>query len=242
MKRAATKADAVATLEQPIPPRPPVAIKGGPAGLKVIVRAAEPDAIETSLREQLLRDSMGFFKGASVVIELPGPPMDLNVAAKLAAALESAGMVLTAVVAAEQAGGAAEDRTAEPKREPRQPASPAGPGAIPAHAAMLVTGTVRGGQRLVHEGPVVVLGDVNPGAAVVAGGSVIVWGRLRGTVEAGLTGGESGGGAVVCALDLAPTQLRIGKALARAPEEPGRQPAPEVAKVEDGRIVVNEWR
>ena len=58
-----------------------------------------------------------------------------------------------------------------------------------------------------------VLGDVNPGAEVVAGGSVVVWGRLRGVVEAGQA--EGSGPAVVCALDLAPTQLRLGTALAR---------------------------
>jgi septum site-determining protein MinC len=222
----------VATLEKPVPPKPLVGIKGGADGLKVIVRAGEAEAIEVSLWEQLERDSMGFFKGAAVVIEMPHSPLDMELAARLARALEAAGMVLTGVVAADTVTSNSVERSNEPRAEvPR----------IPGHAAMLVTGTVRGGQRLVHEGPVVVLGDVNPGASVIAGGSVIVWGRLRGTVEAGLTGGEEGGGAVVCALDLAPTQLRIGKALARAPEEPGRQPQPEVAKVEDGHIVVNEW-
>ena len=52
-------------------------------------------------------------------------------------------------------------------------------------SAMWVKRTVRSGVRLEYEGNVVVLGDVNPGAEVVAGGSVVVWGRLRGVVHAG---------------------------------------------------------
>ena len=102
-----------------------------------------------------------------------------------------------------------------------------------------MSGTVRSGQRVAHEGAVVVVGDVNPGAEVIAGGSVVVWGRLRGIVEAGVA--EGGEHSIVCALDLAPTQLRIGPALARAPEEPDRTPVPEVARQVDGQIVVDAW-
>lgn len=104
--------------------------------------------------------------------------------------------------------------------------------------AILVHRTLRGGQRVEHRGSVVVLGDVNPGAEVIAGGDVVVWGRLRGTVEAG----TEVAGSRVCALDLAPTQLIIGRAIARAPEEPGRVPVPEVAREEGGLIVVDTWR
>ena len=78
------------------------------------------------------------------------------------------------------------------------------------------------------------------GGEVSAGGSVVVWGRLRGFVEAGQAPGARD--AVVCALDLAPTQLRIGDSLARAPEEAERTPVPEVARESDGRIVVEAWR
>jgi septum site-determining protein MinC len=87
------------------------------------------------------------------------------------------------------------------------------------------------------EGSVVVLGDVNPGARVLAGGSVIIWGRLRGVVEAGLAEAQ----ARVCALELAPTQLRIGSAVARAPDDPRTDLAPEVAREAGGAIVVEPW-
>ena len=72
--------------------------------------------------------------------------------------------------------------------------------------AIFVQRTLRSGFKVSHHGHVIVLGDVNPGAEVIAGGSVIVWGRLRGVVHAGADGDEN---AVVCALEMMPTQLRI---------------------------------
>ena len=97
---------------------------------------------------------------------------------------------------------------------------------------------MRSGQQLRHPGSITVIGDVNPGAEVVAGGDVVVWGKLRGTVHAGAMGNET---AVVCALDLMPTQLRIAQYIARSPESRRRKPTPEVARVRDGKIVAESW-
>jgi hypothetical protein len=48
-------------------------------------------------------------------------------------------------------------------------------------------------------------------------------------------------GAIVCALQLAPNQIRIGAQIARPPDR-GRPPTvPEVAKVHEGRIIVERW-
>lgn len=99
--------------------------------------------------------------------------------------------------------------------------------------------TIRAGQRVHHPGHIVVVGDVNAGAEVVAGGDIVVWGRVRGLVHAGALGDE---GAVICALDLAPTQLRIAGHIARSPEEQRRKPVPEVALVEDAQIVAVPWQ
>jgi len=86
---------------------------------------------------------------------------------------------------------------------------------------------------------VVIIGDVNAGAEVIAEGDVLVWGALRGTVHAGYPGNEE---AVVCALVLAPVQLRIGKLASRPPEDGAVSPQmPEVASVKNGQIVVESW-
>lgn len=219
--------------EAPTPPRPPVTIKGRGDGLRVAVTAASPDAVEASLRQQLEARASQFFQDAAVTLELPAEPIDLGLAARLAGVVQAAGLRVTAVVAAAAPprGGAAPDG-------PRAPVPPA----IPADAALVVQRTLRSGQRVTHAGTVVVIGDVNAGAEVIAGGSVVVWGRLRGIVEAGLADpANPPTEAVVCALDLAPTQLRIGAAIARAPEEPDRVPVPEIARARDGQIVVEAW-
>jgi septum site-determining protein MinC len=61
---------------------------------------------------------------------------------------------------------------------------------------------------------------------------------LRGVVHAGAEGDET---AVVCALDLAPTQLRIARYIATSPPHKG-QPQPEMARVKDGQIMAERWK
>jgi septum site-determining protein MinC len=84
----------------------------------------------------------------------------------------------------------------------------------------------------------VVIGDVNPGAEIVAGGNIVVWGHVRGLVHAGALGDE---GAVICALDLTPTQLRIAGQIARAPDEERRTRVPEMVMIRDGKIIAIPW-
>ena len=98
--------------------------------------------------------------------------------------------------------------------------------------------TVRSGQAIHHTSNVVVLGDVNPGAEIIAGGDVIVWGVLRGMVHAGYPDNEQ---ALVCSLQLAPVQLRIAHLLSRPPEGFEAQPRPEMASIRQGQIVVETW-
>ncbi len=98
------------------------------------------------------------------------------------------------------------------------------------------TATLRGGQALHHTGNVVVVGDVNPGAELVATGDILVFGRLAGTAHAGAQGDER---ARIYAVDLAATQLRIATFIAA--EEGGsrrRAPNPEAAVARDGHIVI----
>jgi septum site-determining protein MinC len=96
--------------------------------------------------------------------------------------------------------------------------------------------TLRGGQALHHTGNVVVVGDVNPGAELVATGDILVFGRLAGTAHAGAQGDES---ARIYAIDLAATQLRIATFIAAEERVRKRSaPRPEAAVARDGHIVI----
>ena len=104
--------------------------------------------------------------------------------------------------------------------------------------ALFLQRTLRSGTRIEFSGHVVVLGDVNPGAEIVADGNVMVWGRLRGMVHAGAKGNRS---AVICALELSPTQLRIADEVSAAIRPQG-SPRPEVVRINnDGNLQAELW-
>lgn len=108
----------------------------------------------------------------------------------------------------------------------------------PSIEGIVVRRTLRSGQSLRHPGHIVVIGDVNPGSEVVAGGNIVIWGRVRGLVHAGALGNEE---AIVCALDLSPMQLRIADHIVRSPEERRSEPVPEMASIHNGQIVAIPW-
>ena len=74
-------------------------------------------------------------------------------------------------------------------------------------SALLVKSTCRSGAIIEHDGDVVVLGDVNPGAEVLAEGDIIVVGCLRGYAHAGSNGYTE---ATIVALSLGSPRIQIG--------------------------------
>ena len=97
-------------------------------------------------------------------------------------------------------------------------------------------GTVRSGDHIEAAGSLLVLGDVNPGARLSAGGHVLVWGRLRGVAHAGCHGDQ---GARIVAMGLQPLQLRIADAIARGPQEAPPPGLAEQASLSAGAIRID---
>jgi septum site-determining protein MinC len=82
----------------------------------------------------------------------------------------------------DQAVEAPQQSEAPPEPEP----------APPAPASLLIDRPVRSGQSIVFaDGDVIIVGSVGSGAEVLAGGSIHVYGALRGRAIAGLTAGAS---------------------------------------------------
>lgn len=98
--------------------------------------------------------------------------------------------------------------------------------------------TIRGGQSINYPGNVVIIGDVNPGAEVYAGGNIIVLGALKGRAHAGVSGSEK---AIIAAFSLQPEILQISKIITRAPEDDEKPKYPEVARVKEGNIIVEPY-
>ena len=81
------------------------------------------------------------------------------------------------------------------------------------------------------------LGDVNPGAEIIAGGNIVIWGHLRGTVHAGADGNKK---AIICALDMSPTQLRINDQISVLNTTNNKR-GPEIARLVDDRVITEPW-
>jgi septum site-determining protein MinC len=77
-------------------------------------------------------------------------------------------------------------------------------------------GTLRSGQSVQSDTSIVVIGDVNPGAAVSSYGNIVVLGSVKGNIYAGIGGDDK---AFIFALDMDPIQIRIGSIIAKSPDK-----------------------
>ena len=79
-------------------------------------------------------------------------------------------------------------------------------------------GALRSGQRLEYEGSIVIIGDVNAGAEVVAGENIVVLGTLRGLAHAGAKGNKD---AIIEASEIDAVQIRIADKIKEIEKETG---------------------
>ncbi len=220
--------------------QPKVQIKGIRDGLLIILGEGPWYDSHAALLEHI-DQQIEFLKGARIALDVGNHILKAVDLGQLRDQLSERGLNLWAVLSnsptteqtAQTLGLATRISKPLPDRTAPSVSTSLGGG----EAAVLVKRTLRSGFRLKHPGHVVIIGDVNPGAEIVAGGDVLVWGHLRGMVHAGAEGDES---AVVCALDLAPTQLRIAGYIAITPKRRGK-PQPERARVMDGQVVAEVW-
>jgi len=221
-----------------------VAIKGTRSGL-VVTLAEDPPLDEVVAELGLrLRHGAAFFHDASVTLNLGARTLSAADLVAMRDLCASQGVLLQHVaVASEGARQAvrAAGLALAPAPQARQAAKPDGRDAAAErdeHTGMLIKRTLRSGVSVRHPNHVVLLGDLHAGAEIIAGGDIVVWGALRGIAHAGALGDETAG---IYALYMAPTQLRIGGQVARAPEHSGGEGLPEQARVRDGRITVEAW-
>ncbi len=215
-------------------------IKGVRDGLLVTL----PEGAWENVRADLLAtiDARGdFFRGARLVLQVEDRPLGAAELGSLRASLAERQAALWVVLSSlPSTRAAAADLGLQTSLSPAPAVEEEDEDESPESEwaqAVFLQRTLRSGQSVRHPGHVVVLGDVNPGAEIIAGGHVLVWGRVRGVVHAGAGGDAS---ATVAALDLAPTQLRIAGHIAVSPKRRGAV-RPEVALIRDGHLVAEPW-
>jgi len=229
-----------------LPVKQDVVFRGNKEGLEIILSDVQDfGVLKEKLRNHLKR-AESFFQVSDVILDTGESTLSLDEILEIQNMLAYPyGLRLKKIVHKGNSSGdkARERREAKRPAAPRpvdpQRARPTGPShsglAASLQETLLHKGTLRSGQRIHHDGNVVVLGDLNPGAEVKATGDIVVMGALRGLAHAGAGGGLG----VVVAFRLEPTQLRIGDVIGRPPEgnaKSGREP--EVAKLRDGMILI----
>jgi septum site-determining protein MinC len=216
-----------------------VQIKGIREGLMVSFGDADWEALTSALINQI-DERPTFYQSARMVLDAGSHVLHVAELAPLRDILSERGITLWAVLSnsstTEQTAQNLGLATRISKPTPVEILEAAD--AIPGDKALWVQHTLRSGTRIEFSGNVVVFGDVNPGAEIVAGGSVLVWGRLRGLVHAGAEGNED---AVVGALEFSPMQLRIAGKIAVSPKKNSKGNL-EIAKLKDGNLIAEPWK
>lgn len=230
-----------------------VNIKGRSDGIVVEVGRGSWSEILGALTKRL-EQSAGFFRNGSVALDVGPRPVVEDELRQFAAVLTQFEMKLGVVRTSSERtfqAALATGMTATLESPEGAPMAAAAPATTNTDTAsyFVYRGYLRSGHRLRRKENILVIGDINPGAEVISEGDILVWGRLRGVVHAGVGGNRR---AIVAALDLEPTQMRIADVTTIGPDpkpgQPGRffwkksqHKRPEIARLVQNEIVLEEW-
>jgi septum site-determining protein MinC len=241
-----------AAVEQPVTSQL-VNIRGRSDGITVEVGRGVWHEILGTLTNRL-EQSAGFFRNGSVALDVGARPVVEDELKQMAALLTTFEMKLGVVRTSSERtfqAALATGITATLESPEGAPVAAAAPAATNTDVAsyFVYRGYLRSGHRLRRQENILVIGDINPGAEVISEGDILVWGRLRGVVHAGVGGNQR---AIIAALDLEPTQMRIADVTTIGPDpkpgQPGRffwkksqHKRPEIARLVQNEIVFEEW-
>jgi septum site-determining protein MinC len=144
-----------------------------------------------------LEQSKGFFAGYPIVVDLSAVTLSANAITQLLASLEERNIRILGLEGLDPAvtapglppilRGGRNTQSVELLPDVEPIAAQAAP--KPQQPSLLVEDPVRSGQTVVFiDGDITVLGSVGSGAEIVAGGSIHIYGTLRGRAMAGATG------------------------------------------------------
>jgi septum site-determining protein MinC len=229
--------------------REPISIKGTRMGVMVGISEENSFAESLNLLQLKMAESPQLFRNAHISLDLGWRELHHEELIMLGDFLTQEKLRLQGIISsslatrklAEEAGikviigrlGLSEhySRTSKKEQEEKKAPTP-----FLSEETLMLRKTVRSGQKIEFHGNVVVLGDVNAGAEIIATGDIIVLGALRGVAHAGSGGKES---SLVIAFSLEPTQLRIGSHRAiTATNRPAKKNYPLSARVEQGKITL----
>lgn len=193
-----------------------VTIKGTRGGLVILLDPASKfEELKDDLEKKFI-SSNGFFKGAKFAFHYPSSSSDNPQHTELENICLRYGLV--------------------PNKEIQLPVSPAAPVIENItddtdEPARLIFSAIRSGQEMEAAGNLIIVGDVNPGARLYAGGSIVIFGRCFGSVNAGVPGRNKSS---ITALLLYPAHLSIAGI---GGLQNAKQKGPATASLKNNRIV-----
>lgn len=96
-------------------------------------------------------------------------------------------------------------------------------------------GSLRSGQKIEFEGSIVIMGDVNGGAEIVAGENIVILGNLRGIAHAGAKGNKK---AIIAANKIEVPQIRIANIIKEIEKTDEPTQAKTYAYVNENEIIL----
>lgn len=176
-------------------PRAPIRVRGR-SFMSFVLAPELPLADWLAELDALVRRSPAFFVDRPVLVDLSRTPLDKAGLTALIADLNERGIRVFGVEGADPSAlglglppalGGGRPVDVPSKAAPGGPSEAAAP--RKAASALVVEGSVRSGQSVIHpDGDLIIVGSVGSGAEVVAGGSIHVYGALRGRAIAGTAG------------------------------------------------------
>jgi len=215
-------------------------IKGFKEGLLITLGDGDWDEVQCQLLSQMDKKTK-FFNGAKIAIEIGERVLHAAEMAKLRDTLSDRNVKLFAVLSNSQVTDVNAESLGLKTRKSVLKENPVGfgPAVLDGESAILLQKTIRSGTSIKYAGHVFVDGDLNPGGEILTTGSIFIWGKLRGSVHAGMDGSES---EVICAMELDPIKLRIAnyiikdnKLLRKLKRKPVR------IEIDNNKITIDYW-
>ncbi len=203
-----------------------VSIKGLKYGLQLtFAKGASFDDVQANLLDKLQSGNSFFIRGTTVFVPKGHFAEEQN--ETLRKMFHRHGMLFSTELKRPNLAPPSRDSAKSPSQKFKESVEEA-------QKMMVINHTIRGGQEIKANCSVLICGNVNPGAQVIAGGSIDIRGTCRGFVHAGAFGDKT---ACVVADRLMPAQIRIADIIARAPDEPEKVNQAERAMIRDNQII-----
>ncbi|MCH3959175.1 MAG: septum site-determining protein MinC [Selenomonas sp.] len=213
-----------------------VKIKGSKSGLQLsFAEDASYEVIRDDIQEKLASGSGFFLRGT--LVQIPRDVFTTSEREELQKLFHEHGLICRTLSSDTERTPSAQVRkdVRQEQQEIRAESARMQAETQKAQEMVVVNRTLRGGQEIRTESSVMVCGNVNPGAQIIAGGSIDIRGTCRGMVHAGAFGDNT---AFIIADHLVPTQIRISNLIARSPDQMEMADRAERASVKNGQIVI----